>query len=106
MTSTPHHGAVLSAGILLGIGLGGFIDGILLQGYFTGGLSFLPLTTDMEYRGPAHDAARVAASRTSSAGSSAAAVPADRPASVPRRPASTCRRRPRCRSARRSRARR
>lgn len=31
MTSTPHHGAVLSAGILLGIGLGGFIDGILLH---------------------------------------------------------------------------
>lgn len=31
MTPTPHHGAVLAAGILLGIGLGGFIDGILLH---------------------------------------------------------------------------
>ena len=31
MTTTPHHGAVLAPGILLGIGLGGFIDGILLH---------------------------------------------------------------------------
>lgn len=31
MTPTPHHGAVLAAGILLGVGLGGFIDGILLH---------------------------------------------------------------------------
>lgn len=31
MTPTPHHGAVLAAGILLGVGLGGFVDGILLH---------------------------------------------------------------------------
>lgn len=32
MADTPrHHGAILSAGVLLGTGMGGFVDGILLH---------------------------------------------------------------------------
>jgi uncharacterized membrane protein len=31
MNRKPHHGALITPGILLGIGLGGFIDGILLH---------------------------------------------------------------------------
>jgi uncharacterized membrane protein len=31
MVKTPHRGAILSAGILLGTGLGGFVDGIVLH---------------------------------------------------------------------------
>ncbi|MGE0384119.1 MAG: hypothetical protein AB7Q97_05265 [Gammaproteobacteria bacterium] len=36
-------------------------DGLLLQAYFTGGASFLPLTTDVEYEGPARQRMFVAA---------------------------------------------
>jgi hypothetical protein len=36
------------------------LDGLLLQGYFTGAGSFLPLTTDIEYRGSDSANARVA----------------------------------------------
>jgi hypothetical protein len=38
------------------------LDGLLLQGYFTGAASFLPLTTDVEYVGQERDKARTAAS--------------------------------------------
>jgi uncharacterized membrane protein len=31
MHKTPHRGAILSAGLLLGTGLGGFVDGIVLH---------------------------------------------------------------------------
>jgi uncharacterized membrane protein len=31
MKKATHHGAIISAGILLGTGLGGFVDGILLH---------------------------------------------------------------------------
>ena len=31
MQKTPHRGAILSAGLLLGTGLGGFVDGIVLH---------------------------------------------------------------------------
>ena len=31
MKNTTHHGALISAGILLGTGLGGFLDGIVLH---------------------------------------------------------------------------
>ena len=31
MTKAPHRGAIISAGILLGTGLGGFVDGIALH---------------------------------------------------------------------------
>lgn len=37
------------------------VDGLLLQGYFTGAGSFLPMTTDVEYEGPAESKHRVAA---------------------------------------------
>lgn len=37
------------------------MDGLLLQGYFTGAGSFLPLTTDVEYHGPAKATGRTAA---------------------------------------------
>jgi len=38
------------------------IDGLLLQGYFTGAGSFLPLTTDVEYHGEDKDKCRLAVS--------------------------------------------
>lgn len=31
MSEKPHHGAVIAAGALLGLGLGGFLDGIVLH---------------------------------------------------------------------------
>jgi len=31
MTQATHHGAIISSGILLGTGLGGFVDGIVLH---------------------------------------------------------------------------
>jgi hypothetical protein len=37
------------------------LDGLLLQGYFTGAGAFLPLTTDVEYRGTSAGQARTAA---------------------------------------------
>jgi hypothetical protein len=37
------------------------LDGLLLQGYFTGAGSFLPMTTDVEYEGRAESKHRVAA---------------------------------------------
>jgi len=36
------------------------LDGLLLQGYFTGAASFLPLTTDVEYHGETRQKARTA----------------------------------------------
>ena len=38
------------------------LDGLLLQGYFTGAGSFLPMTTDLEYHGEKHQRTLVAAS--------------------------------------------
>ena len=38
------------------------IDGLLLQGYFTGAGSFLPLTTDVEYKGERKDECKLAVS--------------------------------------------
>ncbi len=40
------------------VGMSTSLDGILLQGYFTGALSYLPLSSDMEMRGTVEDKAK------------------------------------------------
>lgn len=52
----------VSAGRLFGVRvrLRTALDGLLLQGYFTGAGSFLPMTTDVEYHGATRDRAKTA----------------------------------------------
>jgi hypothetical protein len=58
-----YAAAVLLAGRIWGVRVRyqTALDGLLLQGYFTGAGSFLPMTTDVEYEGRAESKHRVAA---------------------------------------------